>query len=252
MAIDFDEIIQESFNKEIVREQLLQEIADLQRNEIVDDKLVDKIWLLCNGNPWNAVHHYHLKMSIKLQPHAPALDDKYVCIMCDYGADGVWNKNGDEEARDWLPVTQDIKSRLQRWQEVYDSCQEFNAVNDITFMQEGLSIAIEIKKQLPDWTVEFFNLGFFNLTEDEKTRNIKITDEMVKKSDGKKKLIADLDIALEHAKQLEKVVTEWGTIMEASHMRKANLEKLCSKDSTKTEIKAVKEITISKKKLSKD
>lgn len=42
------------FNKEIVRELLLQE------DPSTDDVLVDKIWKMCMGNPWNAGILYNL------------------------------------------------------------------------------------------------------------------------------------------------------------------------------------------------
>jgi hypothetical protein len=53
--------INDVFNQEIVRETLL------EVNPETDDALVDKMWKLCDGNPWNAVPLYEImKMTGKL------------------------------------------------------------------------------------------------------------------------------------------------------------------------------------------
>lgn len=44
--------LNEIFNQEIVSETLL------EINPDTDDSLVEKIWSLCDGNPWNAVILY--------------------------------------------------------------------------------------------------------------------------------------------------------------------------------------------------
>lgn len=50
--------LEEIFNQEIVRESL-REI-----NPEVDDALVEKIWTLCEGNPWNAVPLYKILKTV--------------------------------------------------------------------------------------------------------------------------------------------------------------------------------------------
>ncbi len=51
----------EGFEKEIVRECLL------EIEPMTDDALVEKMWALCKGNPWNAAPLYQiLKVSGKL------------------------------------------------------------------------------------------------------------------------------------------------------------------------------------------
>ena len=48
------EEINEIFNREIVRESLRKIESD------TDDALVERIWALCKGNPWNAVPLYQI------------------------------------------------------------------------------------------------------------------------------------------------------------------------------------------------
>ena len=56
-----NENINDVFNQEIVREALL------EVNPETDDTLVDKMWKLCEGNPWNAVPLYEImKMAGKI------------------------------------------------------------------------------------------------------------------------------------------------------------------------------------------
>ena len=50
--------LEDIFNQEIVRESL-REVTDA-----VDDALVEKIWTLCEGNPWNAVPLYKILKTV--------------------------------------------------------------------------------------------------------------------------------------------------------------------------------------------
>jgi len=50
MTQEFDDIL----NQEIVRETLL------EVNPNTDNALVEKMWALCKGNPWNAVPLYNI------------------------------------------------------------------------------------------------------------------------------------------------------------------------------------------------
>ncbi len=50
MSEELDEIL----NQEIVRESLL------EVEPMTDDALVERMWALCKGNPWNAVPLYQI------------------------------------------------------------------------------------------------------------------------------------------------------------------------------------------------
>lgn len=120
-------------------------------------------------------------------------DQKYVRVMCDYCATGIWAKNGGSEEVDNLPVNAEVIARLDKWQAVYDLQDCFieqTSKWDLDFMQEGLSIACEIKRQLPDWTVMFYNENnHFPYFEDDGRRNIEVTDTLIKYSE----VLADFD-----------------------------------------------------------
>jgi hypothetical protein len=51
--------MQDILNQEIVRETLL------EINPDTDDALVEKMWALCKGNPWNAVPLYNILKAIE-------------------------------------------------------------------------------------------------------------------------------------------------------------------------------------------
>jgi hypothetical protein len=81
--------------------------------------------------------------------------------MCDFGADGLWAKNGCAVHPDELPVTEAIKTRLALWQGSYEA-RELHSGGRFDplppgFADEGRAIAAAIKGELPDWTVIYFD-----------------------------------------------------------------------------------------------
>ena len=91
--------------------------------------------------------------------------EKWVRIMADYDADGIWNIRGAAEPADLLPISGVLRQRLLAWQRRYDKeCEDYLPVAERTtefdladFSQEGLKIAQAIKAELPDWTVLYFD-----------------------------------------------------------------------------------------------
>ena len=61
---------------------------------------------------------------------------------------------------DDLPVTQELRQRLLDWEEMYDR-QDLYAKSpsyDVAaFSRTGRELAREVKRQLPDWTVVYFD-----------------------------------------------------------------------------------------------
>ncbi len=85
---------------------------------------------------------------------------KWVRIMCDFSANGIWDKQGYSCHFDELPVSADVKSMIAGWQEWYEHSEHsemshwFDAGAHAAF---GLFIARLVKRQLPDWTVIYFD-----------------------------------------------------------------------------------------------
>ena len=120
------------------------------------------------------------------------IEEKWVRVMFDYCSSGLWEKSGCMMDEDDLPVTSDIKARLKQWVSIYDkhssesqvmnrniedsidfSEETFSRLDELVKLceddfREGISIAMAIKAQLPDWTVKVFNhsSGILNLPED--------------------------------------------------------------------------------------
>lgn len=86
---------------------------------------------------------------------------RWVRIETDYGADGVWNRDGAACSADWLPVSPELIARIRAWQAVCDDflgvleeIQRGGLVNEQRdHWIEGFEIAKEVKAALPDWTV---------------------------------------------------------------------------------------------------
>lgn len=82
-------------------------------------------------------------------------DDRWVRVMADFCAAGLWAKNGAGVGDDDLPVSEVTKDRLRLWQATYDT--EDGEVAEPQFSDIGREIARAIKAELPDWTVIYFD-----------------------------------------------------------------------------------------------
>ena len=85
---------------------------------------------------------------------------KWVRIMGDYSADPLWGPDGTMGYLEDLPVTQELRQCLRDWVEVYDLQDEptSSAPFDVAaFSRAGRDLAREVKRQLPDWTVVYYD-----------------------------------------------------------------------------------------------
>jgi hypothetical protein len=87
---------------------------------------------------------------------------KWVRIMADFSADGVWNKQGQLCDLDGLPVSGELKKRISAWMDWFDRAADRTDRNAIpfdvrAFTKQGLDIARDVKRELPDWTVVYFD-----------------------------------------------------------------------------------------------
>ena len=85
---------------------------------------------------------------------------KWVRIMADYSADPLWGPDGTMRYLDDLPVTQELRQRLRDWEGVFDRHDEFTPsapFDTAGFSKTGRELACEVKQQLPDWTVVYYD-----------------------------------------------------------------------------------------------
>jgi hypothetical protein len=86
---------------------------------------------------------------------------KWVRLMCESTADGIWDWEGRANSLDDLPVGENLKQRIIAWQEAYEKLDEDwheqRPVDWSKFSVEGLEIAKSVKLSLPDWTVIYFD-----------------------------------------------------------------------------------------------
>lgn len=89
---------------------------------------------------------------------------KWVRIMADFCANGIWHQDGRMAAFDDLPVAESLKERIRHWQERHDreNCDHIDRDDprwrpwDVAgFAAEGREIARALKAALPDWTVVY-------------------------------------------------------------------------------------------------
>jgi hypothetical protein len=85
-------------------------------------------------------------------------EERWVRIMCDYSADGVWHKDGSGDSADELPIDRELIERIRRWQDWYETGLDADSKFDVAaFSAEGLAIARSVKAALPDWTIIYFD-----------------------------------------------------------------------------------------------
>ncbi|QIG49395.1 hypothetical protein G5V57_17725 [Nordella sp. HKS 07] len=87
---------------------------------------------------------------------------RWVKIMADFSADGVWDKQGELCHLADLPVSDALKQRISAWIDWYDREADADGPNVIPFdvrqfSEQGVAIARDVKRELTDWTVVYFD-----------------------------------------------------------------------------------------------
>ncbi len=84
--------------------------------------------------------------------------DRWVRVMADYAADGVWDSEGYAHTPDDLPLSDGLRADIRAWAAWYDrDCEDGMPdpkpfpLDD--FAAQGLALARRVKAALPDWTV---------------------------------------------------------------------------------------------------
>lgn len=92
---------------------------------------------------------------------APPWTDPWVRIMCDYCAEGIWDRTGAAGSVDELDLPEDLKDRIIQWQDWHDQHDPHEDppvdIDWVAFSAEGLAIARAVKAVLPAWTVMYFD-----------------------------------------------------------------------------------------------
>jgi len=90
-------------------------------------------------------------------------EDKWVRIMADYCAHGVWCSDGAASHPDELPISPGLREMLCAWNSWYDhECDDYGDGGFPTlaqFVEVGALLARLVKQQLPGWTVIYFDEG---------------------------------------------------------------------------------------------
>lgn len=80
--------------------------------------------------------------------------DKWVRVMADFCANGIWEKSGCAASLSDLPVHPDTIFTLGAWQHWHDARKHDVPISNLEhFSALGRAIVWDIKRQLPDWTV---------------------------------------------------------------------------------------------------
>jgi len=84
-----------------------------------------------------------------------------VRVMADYGTEGLWTREGYMMLGNALPVSTALMARLRCWCRWYetntDYCIADSTFDYVDFAATGLEIAKAIKRELPNWTIIYFD-----------------------------------------------------------------------------------------------
>ncbi|HET8688534.1 MAG TPA: hypothetical protein VFM18_18125 [Methanosarcina sp.] len=90
--------------------------------------------------------------------------EKFVKLMSDYSSSGLWHSDGVMMEASDLPVSKDLQEQIAEWVREYDlyNTSYRGEVSEDQFnlgwhSAQGIDIAKNIKRELPDWTVFYFN-----------------------------------------------------------------------------------------------
>lgn len=87
-----------------------------------------------------------------------------VRVVADYGGNG-YQLDGEARERGELPVSEHLKDRLIAWNDEYEMFCRPGAYEDVcgmrfdfvAFAAKGLEIAKAVKRELPGWTVSYWD-----------------------------------------------------------------------------------------------
>ena len=93
---------------------------------------------------------------------SPMEAERWVRILCDYALGSVWSRDGTAGQPEQLPLSLDLMVRMHRWEDLFEECEvldqqghHWTPEQDRAWSDEGLAIAIEMKRELPGWTVVY-------------------------------------------------------------------------------------------------
>ena len=86
--------------------------------------------------------------------------ERWIRVMADYSADPLWDRDGCMAEVDDLPVSAALQERLLGWAEWYESNRAWEGDHSFDFepfARLGLELARAVKRELPDWTVIYWD-----------------------------------------------------------------------------------------------
>lgn len=92
------------------------------------------------------------------------VEDKYLKVMADYCAEGLWTRSGSISPYD-IPLSDDLREKLVAWNWWYDMGYDVRMLEQnvgsefdlAEFVAQGLDLARQLKRELPDWHIYYFD-----------------------------------------------------------------------------------------------
>lgn len=85
---------------------------------------------------------------------------KFVCVFPDYIASGLWAYSKVSMPLEDLPISEELKEEINLMNIAYDQEETWKNIPERhDYDVWSYNLALKIKKELPDWEVEFLNNG---------------------------------------------------------------------------------------------
>lgn len=89
---------------------------------------------------------------------------KYLKLMADYSSSGIWREDGCNVEHDFAPISESLSLAIKCWCAIYETNDDWREPEERTsnfsskyFSNLGLEIAKQLKKELHDWTIFYFD-----------------------------------------------------------------------------------------------
>ncbi len=95
--------------------------------------------------------------------------DRWVRLMADVCAPGLWHRDGTSGVAESLPISREMMVDIYEWQDWYDAEEHRHEAGTVFemaddwgaegFAARGLELARRLKAELPDWTVVYHDIA---------------------------------------------------------------------------------------------
>ena len=124
--------------------------------------------------PVNEQGYSEITPNFDIAQHILLKGEKHLRVMFDWEATGLWDYRGRCIPLEWVPISENTRQLVAEFQKGLNKQRIIMDDSDAPLSEEeeeeialydqlALNAAYAIKKELPDWTIEIYNKGLYEL-----------------------------------------------------------------------------------------